>query len=191
MQHLIIYSHPNPDSFNHAILERVIKASEGLAEVNVRDLYQLNFNPVLSLAELKGEVADHIRQEQQLITQADLVTLIYPLWWMGFPAILKGYLDRVLGYGFAYTSTENGTVGLLGDKKLQQFITLGNSVEQYQAKGFDRSLQHTLLDGLFNFCGITDIQYQMFGTLHSLSQQQRIALLDKVEQIVKARLTAS
>ena len=80
MQHLIIYSHPNPTSFNRAILEQVINASKGYAEVTVRDLYHLKFNPVLSLEELKGEIADEIRYEQTLIKQADLITLIYPLW---------------------------------------------------------------------------------------------------------------
>lgn len=187
MQHLIIYSHPNPTSFNRAILEQVINASKGYAEVTVRDLYHLKFNPVLSLEELKGEIADEIRYEQTLIKQADLITLIYPLWWMGFPAVLKGYLDRVLSYDFAYTATEKGCVGLLGDKKIQQFITIGNSVEDYQTRGFARSLEHTLVDGLFNFCGITDIQYQMFGTLHLLTQTEREKLLESIAETVKAR----
>ena len=102
MTHLIIYAHPNKQSFNHAILQRTVKASNKLGvETVVRDLYNLNFNPVLSWEEVKaagqGIIPSEIQFEQQLITQAKLFTLIYPLWWMGFPAILKGYLDRLFG----------------------------------------------------------------------------------------------
>ena len=125
MKHLIISAHPNPQSFNRALVEEVIKATrQAGGETVVRDLYTLDFNPVLSWRELnasmEGIVPAEIKFEQKLITEADLITFIYPLWWMGFPAILKGYLDRVLSYGFAYQNENNISVGLLGHKKIQR-----------------------------------------------------------------------
>lgn len=195
MKHLIIFAHPNKSSFNQAILEQVVEASELQgAEVIVRDLYSLNFNPVLSWEELQGSFQDiipaEIQQEQQFIRQADLITLVYPLWWMGFPAILKGYLDRILTFGFAYKSTENGSVGLLGGKKLQQFVTIGNNLERYQQLGFERSLNDCLINGLFNFCGITDISYELFGDIHLLNVQQRQDILFSVAQKTTQNLIA-
>ncbi|PJG84007.1 NAD(P)H-dependent oxidoreductase [Caviibacterium pharyngocola] len=196
MKHLVIFAHPNVNqSFNKAILDRVIAAGEQSGtETLVRDLYTMNFNPVLSWEELQAAnqkiTPAEIKYEQQLIDQADLITLIYPIWWMGFPAILKGYLDRILSHGFAY-KTENGvSVGLLQGKKMQHFITLGNSVEKYQECGFADSLRDCLVDGLFNYCGISDIQHHIFGNVHGVDDQARQAMLDDAEQITRQNLTA-
>lgn len=196
MKHLIIFAHPNnQQSFNKAILEQVIQASQSLnVETQVRDLYSLNFNPVLSWSELQAATQKitptEIQYEQQLIDQSDLITLIYPLWWMGFPAILKGYLDRILSHGFAY-KTENGvSVGLLQGKKMQHFITIGNNLEKYQNLGFDKSICDCLVNGLFNYCGITDISHQLFGDIYILSDQEREQILHETAQKTKQNLTA-
>ncbi|WP_109427337.1 NAD(P)H-dependent oxidoreductase [Aggregatibacter kilianii] len=195
MKHLIISAHPNPQSFNRALVEEVIKATrQAGGEAVVRDLYTLDFNPVLSWRELnasmEGIVPAEIKFEQKLITEADLITFIYPLWWMGFPAILKGYLDRVLSYGFAYQNENNISVGLLGHKKIQQFITMGNSIEKYQQLGFDKALKSCLVDGLFNFCGITDIQHDIFGNIHLLDETDRQTILISVFEKTFKNLTA-
>lgn len=197
MNHLIIFAHPNSQtSFNRAILDAVVQASQkqGVHTV-VRDLYTLNFNPVLSWEEMQAVyqeiVPAEVKFEHQLIQNADLITLIYPVWWMGFPAILKGYLDRVLSYGFAYKMGDDGqSVGLLGDKKMQQFITIGNNVENYQGLGFTQSLKDCLVDGLFNYCGVTDIQHEFFGDIHIIDDVARQAMLQTVAKKTQQNLTA-
>lgn len=196
MKHLIIFAHPNgQNSLNQAILQKVLEVSEqNGVETVVRDLYRLNFNPVLSQQEIQsafqGIVPQEIQQEQQLIQQAELITLIYPIWWMGFPAILKGYIDRVFTYGFAY-KTENGlSVGLLSDKKMQHFITYGNSPERYERLGFTEAFKHCLVDGLFNFCDITDIQHCLFGEVYGLSEQAMQQLFEQVAMQTQKNLTA-
>lgn len=196
MKHLIIFAHPNrQNSFNQAILNACLEESvaQGV-ETKVRDLYAMNFNPVLSLDELVGSkqqvVPKEIRQEQEMIDEADLITLIYPLWWMGYPAILKGYLDRILSHGFAY-KTENGkSVGLLFGKKMQQFITIGNTTEKYQELGFDKSLKDCLVDGLFNFCGIQDIQHSLLDNIHGIDDNARQAMLQEVRKQTAKNLQA-
>ena len=195
MKHLIISAHPNPQSFNRALVEEVIKATrQAGGETVVRDLYTLDFNPVLSWRELnasmEGIVPAEIKFEQKLITEADLITFIYPLWWMGFPAILKGYLDRVLSYGFAYQNENGVSVGLLGNKKMQHFITMGNGIDKYQQLGFDKALQSCLVDGLFNFCGITDIQHEVFGNIHLLDEVGYQSVLTSVFEKTLENLTA-
>lgn len=195
MKHLIISAHPNPQSFNRALVEEVIKATrQAGAETVVRDLYTLDFNPVLSWSELnatmEGIVPAEIKFEQKLIAEAELITFIYPLWWMGFPAILKGYLDRILSYGFAYQNENGVSVGLLGNKKMQHFITMGNSIEKYQQLGFDKALKSCLVDGLFNFCGITDIQHDIFGNIHLLDEAGYQSVLTSVFEKTFKNLTA-
>lgn len=195
MKHLIISAHPNPQSFNRALVEEVIKATRQVgAETVVRDLYTLDFNPVLSWSELnatmEGIVPAEIKFEQKLIAEAELITFIYPLWWMGFPAILKGYLDCILSYGFAYQNENGVSVGLLGNKKMQHFITMGNSIEKYQQLGFDKALKSCLVDGLFNFCGITDIQHDIFGNIHLLDEAGYQSVLTSVFEKTFKNLTA-
>lgn len=194
MQHLIIYAHPNLHSFSKAMADAVASAGKKCGyDPQIRDLYRLNFNPILSDAELQasyqGIIPEEIRYEQQLWQQADLISLIYPLWWMGFPAILKGYLDRVLTHGFAY-KTENGvSQGLLSGKRLQQFILIGSNVQDYQKCGFAQSLQDTLVDGLFNYCGISEIQHTLFGDIHLISDAERQALLQQADETTQQFLT--
>ena len=113
MKHLIIYTHPNPASFNHAIKEtlaRVLK--EKGHEVRVRDLYALGFDPVLKASDfetfLAGKVPVDIAVEQEHIRWAEQLTFLYPIWWGRMPSIAGGYIDRVLSKGFAYDYTVTG-----------------------------------------------------------------------------------
>ncbi len=99
VRHLVVAAHPSKKSLNHAIVETY---SSTLVErghhVECRDLYALNFNPVLSARDLaavsQGKTPRDVRAEQTAIRRADVLTFISPLWWSGFPAMLKGYLDR-------------------------------------------------------------------------------------------------
>lgn len=189
--HLIIFAHPNPNSFTKAMVERVVQATQTAgANVVIRDLYAMNFNPILSAAEMKGELSAEILQEQQYIREADLITLIYPVWWMGFPAILKGYLDRVLTHGFAYKTDETGSIGLIHGKKMQQFINIGSNVAEYQANGYAKGLDICLVNGLFNFCGIMDIEHYLFGSLYSITDIERQGMLEQVAEKTLKNLTA-
>ena len=195
MNHLIIFAHPNAKgSFGRAIADRVAKTGQALGVLTqFRDLYAMNFNPIISFEELqaanKGIIPEEVKHEHNLILQADLISLVYPLWWMGFPAILTGYLDRVLSHGFAY-KTENGeSVGLLKGKQMQQFITIGSNVDKYKECGMDKSLDHCLVNGLFNYCGIDNVSYELFGDIHLIDDAARRAMLDLAEQKTREKLT--
>ena len=189
MTHLIIYAHPNPESFNQAVLQKVVEASAG-HDVIIRDLNGENFPPVLRWQEcintFNKEYAKDVQVEQKFWQEANLITFVYPLWWMGFPAILKGYLDRVLTHGFAY-QTGKETIGLLKGKKMQQFVTMGNTNEKYEQKGFLQSLDHTLGNGLFNFCGIENVQMHFLGGtgMPTIDYQ---AVLENIKHITEANL---
>ena len=107
MKVVVIYAHPNPMSFNAAIAAAVREELEKKgAKIKFKDLYAMNWNPVLSAAEFeshqKGTVTEDIKTEQTDISWADAVIMICPIWWTSVPAILKGYIDRVFSIGFAY-----------------------------------------------------------------------------------------
>ena len=127
-------------------------------DVVVRDLYQLNFDPVLSLDDIKGQrmgqVAMDVNSEQDYISWADSITFIYPIWWTGMPAIMKGYIDRVMSYGFAYKYDKGVQMGLLEAKQTVIINTHGKSNSEYQTMGMDKALLLTSDTGIYEYCGL-------------------------------------
>ena len=124
MRHLILVAHPAEHSFTMALAHAYAGELDNLGqEQRTHDLYRMRFNPVLAANELEPVDAKHppaadVAQAQDDVRAADVLTVVYPLWWMSMPAIMKGYIDRVFALGFAYEA-ENGTVrGLLSGKKM-------------------------------------------------------------------------
>lgn len=166
MKHLIIYAHPNATSLNNLFKQTIEEALRiQMHEVVVRDLYQLNFDPVLSLEDMveqrKGMVSEAIRREQEYITWAEAVTFIYPIWWTGMPAILKGYIDRVFSYGFAYRYDKGVQKGLLAGKAAYIINSHGKSKIEYQEIGMDNALKLTSDKGIYTYCGF-DVKRHFF-----------------------------
>lgn len=192
MNHLIVYAHPFEDSFNHAILETAVSTLESKGHsVVVRDLYALGFNPVLSPADFKalrsGQTPEEIATEQAYIKNADAITLIYPLWWTSMPAILRGYIDRVFAYGFAYQYTKEGMVeGLLTSKKGVMITTQGTPNMYYDASGMTNSLKQTTDEGIFGFCGVDSLDHLFFGGISTSDEIARKEMLKTVQLTLKA-----
>ena len=123
MRHLVIVAHPAEDSLTMRVA-RIYGAELERLKHSQRtyDLYRMAFNPVLDKAELPSSGPAHSAcadfvSAQEDVSRADVLPIIYPLWWLSMPAILKGYIDRVFARGFAYES-DNGVVrGLLTGKK--------------------------------------------------------------------------
>jgi len=144
-------------------------------ETQIRDLYALNFDPVLSLEDLtnqaKGVVSDDVRAEQEFITWADSIIFIYPIWWTGLPAILKGYIDMVFSYGFAYRYDQGVQKGLLAQKQTTIINTLGKSLDEYKAIGMDGALSLTSDMGVYNYCGLHINKHLYFDQAHKASEE--------------------
>jgi NAD(P)H dehydrogenase (quinone) len=159
MKNLIIYAHPNSSSLNHFFKQIIVESlEESDHEVELRDLYQLGFNPVLSLEDINGQrmgkIAEDVKKEQDFIDWADRIIFIYPIWWTGMPAIMKGYIDRVFSYGFAYCYDQGIQKGLLKGKKAIIVNSHGKSNQEYEAIGMDKALMLTSDIGIFNYCGL-------------------------------------
>lgn len=167
MKHLIIYAHPNAGSLNCHLKQTVVETlKQQKHEVVIRDLYNLNFNPILSLKDISGqrmgEVSQDVKKEQEYITWADHITFIYPIWWTGMPAIMKGYIDRVFSYGFAYRYDAGIQKGLLKGKQTTIINTHGKSQAEYESIGMDKALSLTSDTGIFEYCGLEIEQHFFF-----------------------------
>ncbi len=167
MNVLIVHAHENPDSFSSAMKTTALTYFKGKGhQVTVSDLYQKNFNPVAgkhdfkktsdnsyykyALEQLHAHNAhtfqEDIKEEMVALDKADVLILNFPFWWFGMPAILKGWVDRVLAYGFAY----GGTYGFYADGKYNTkhaflSISTGSPSSFYTKDGaHGRSLENIL-----------------------------------------------
>lgn len=188
MKYLIVYAHPNPKSFNHAIRKEVEgKLKKAGHEYVVRDLYEMNFNPNLSgndfVSLMQGKTPDDIKKEQDHIRNADVIIFVHPIWWYSMPAILKGYIDRVFSHGFAYKFDENGLQGLLADKKVVILNTTGGPGEYYAESGFDDALQKTIEEGIFKLCGMKVFLHTYFYAVTSIDDAARKKMLEKIREM--------
>ncbi len=185
MKLLIIFSHPKEQSLNSAILRSVEKgAQEGQHEVRVRDLYALNFNPVLSQDELHhsdGKVAEDVKCEQEHILWADALVFIYPIWWYDRPAILKGWIDRVFTFGFAYGPSPQGIVGLLAQKKALVFQTAGSNEEKFTATGGLHAVDASMKEGTLKYCGIQDVEVHTYYSTFTKTSEEIAEILERVK----------
>lgn len=187
MNHLIIYAHPNTNSFCNAIKHTIAdKLEEQLITCHIRDLYTMQFNPVLSYEDMgkiySGDTSIDILVEQDMLRQADILHVIYPLWWTGFPAILKGYFDRVLHYGFGYAKIDGEIKGLLPGKKVILYTTQGHPKEYYDKIGMTQALHMTSDVGVFNFCGMEVLHHHYFGSVPSSSKEYREEVLNELKK---------
>lgn len=161
-RHLVVFTHPGTDSFGHRIVEayRAAVEAEG-QEVVVRDLYALGFDPVLRDAErppLQAAPADDVQAELDLLASASALVLVYPIWFGLPPAMLKGYVDRVLGSDY--------TLGDLQDRRGQQVLQ-GKPLLSFSTSGasfawLDRNEQVLSLRKIFDA-----YLWQGFGMMRS------------------------
>jgi NAD(P)H dehydrogenase (quinone) len=137
MRSLVIYCHPKPESFTSAIRDVVLaKLNRAGAEIRMRDLYADGFEPTLSAAEFEGyqtcpENCAPVQSHVDDLRWCDTLIFVYPTWWYGPPAVLKGWLDRVLlpDVAFQMPDEKNTTIqpGLSHIKRLVEFTTCGAS----------------------------------------------------------------
>jgi len=189
MKVLVVYSHPDPASFCHAILETVTEALKSKNhDTTIRDLYALKFDPILKPADFdgiaSGNLPQDIKTEQDHIVRADLIIAIHPVWWTGLPAMIKGYIDRVFSYGFAYRVNDQGIVKLLGGKKVIIINTQGSPKEPYDASGMFEAMKKTSDLGIYQFCGIEVLDHIFFPAVPYVDDSIRKEYLMKVKEVI-------
>ncbi len=188
MKHLIIYAHPNDGSLNHHLMQTVVDSLQSNNhDIEIRDLYQLHFSPVLSLEDMNGQrmgkVADDVKLEQDYILWADHITFIYPIWWTGMPAIMKGFIDRVFSYGFAYRYDQGIQKGLLTGKRTTIINTHGKSHAEYESIGMNKALSLTSDKGIFTYCGFEIEQHFFFDKADRANAETIAAWSAQIESL--------
>jgi NAD(P)H dehydrogenase (quinone) len=187
----VILAHPRAGSFSHAIAEAAVAALRGNGHaVAFHDLYRERFDPILPAGEegrgaaLPTEIARHCAE----IAAADGIVIVHPNWWGQPPAILKGWVDRVIRPGCAYRfeDGDNGDgvpVGLLQARAAVVFNT-GNTPWEREVKVFGDPLETLWKNCIFGLCGVVTVHRELFAVVVTSTAEQRAAWLVRVREAV-------
>jgi NAD(P)H dehydrogenase (quinone) len=192
MKILVILAHPNRKSFNHSIANQVLVTLGNAGhDIIFHDLYDEKFNPLLPYREIreKGTVAPVIEEHCRQLTDSDGIVFIHPNWWGQPPAILKGWIDRVMRPGTAYEFQEGDggegiPFGLLTGKRALVFNT-SNTPDERERDIFGDPLESIWKKCIFHFCGIERSYRKVFNIVVTSSPEQIRRWLKEVEGIVE------
>jgi len=192
----VILAHPYAHSFNHAIFAQVCSVLQACdVPYHAHDLYAEQFNPVLSVRELGKQPTDDplVQRYTDELVSSDLLFFIHPNWWGQPPAILKGYIDRVIrpphAYDFPVGASGGGLpVGKLAGKTGVVFNT-SNTDETRERDYFHDPLEHIWNECVFGFCGIEKTHRRMFCIVADSTQKEREAWLQEVAETTQGYLS--
>lgn len=191
MNILIILAHPKKNSFNHAIANTCKKRlRENGHSVILHDLHQENFDPILLSEEFPktAKIKETIHNHCNNLVNADGIIIVHPNWWGQPPAILKGWIDRVIRPGVAYEFEEGdngeGTpIGMLKAKTALVFNT-SNTNEFRETNIFKDPLETIWKNCIFDFCGVEQFVRKMFRIVVTSDLDQRKQWLVEVELMI-------
>jgi NAD(P)H dehydrogenase (quinone) len=189
----VILAHPDPSSFNHAIAKTTIATLNKCGfEVFFHDLYQEKFDPLLPAEEIPKDVLlpQEIETHCKEASEADGFVIIHPNWWGTPPAILTGWVDRIMRPGIAYEFVENDNGegvpnGLLKAQKAIVFNTSNTGTKRDKTVFLD-PLETIWKNCIFDLCGTHDFHRKMFNIIVTSTREQRDNWLKEVEETVSS-----
>lgn len=184
MHVLVVLSHPDKNSFSHAIARHFMNGVEEAGHTSeLADLHAEDFDPRWSLADLAQDEglptpADIVR-EQTRIDKCDAVCMVFPLFWFGMPAMLKGWIDRVWSWGWAYDQLDNHNKSLQKDRTAVMLIPAGANPESWQPYAeIEKSMLNIWQTGTLGYFGFAD-KHIHFLNGSTGSKKRRELLLEK------------
>ena len=176
MKTFVVYAHHESKSMNAALLHTAVSSLGQAGEVQVSDLYHMGFNAVAGPEDFagrsnpdffkyqveqvkaygEGRLAEDIKAEQEKLLWCDLLILQFPLWWFSMPAVMKGWVDRVLTPGFAYGGGKLFERGPLRGRRALLSVTTGGLPDVFDENGKYGNLNqmlHHINYGMLAFCG--------------------------------------
>ena len=168
MQHAVIAAHPLAKSFTMSVADAYCgEVSERGQQAKLRDLYRMNFAPTLGPDEFPRPggftPGADVVEERATLSRAGVFAFIYPLWMNAQPAMLKGYIDRVFGLGFAYGASAGGNVPLLKSRKMISFTSSGAPTEWVIHTGAWQAVRKLFDEHFATMCGLELVDHVHFG----------------------------
>ncbi|MGB8858054.1 MAG: NAD(P)H-dependent oxidoreductase [Ilumatobacteraceae bacterium] len=194
MQVVVVLAHPNSDSFSHALAERACAGLRDAGhEVHLLDLYALGFRAAMSSEEHLAYHGDHpaldpmVADHGALVGSAQALVFVYPTWWSSMPAILKGWLERVMVPGVAFVFNDAGKVrpGLSNVRRVVGISVYGSP--RAYVKLVNDNGRRTITRALRLNTGVrTRSTWLGLYAIDTATAEQRAGFLDRVEQKMRS-----
>ena len=191
----IVFAHPSRDSFTWQVLQSFIAGLEaGGHEYEIGDLYEMKFQTDMDLEQYIREtgmdpeepVPDDVRVEQHKIDRADVLTLIFPIWWSDCPAKLKGWFDRVLTYGYAYTYDDGEhSISKIDLIKALVICPAGHPIEHLEKTGIAESMRRIIIQDRLIGVGVQEARLEILGGMVLGDERIRERNLEKAFELGK------
>jgi NAD(P)H dehydrogenase (quinone) len=188
MNLLTVFAHPIRNSYTGSILDAFLGGlnEAGFHAVEIADLYRegfsSNFRPE-DYAQFRGKpMPDDVRHEQARIDRAEALAFVFPVWWWSFPAILKGWIDRVFSDGWAYRFEPGLSRGQLPDRPTLLLGVAGSRESTYRKYGYDEAMRVQIDIGILGYCGLRDVQTHIFHDVEQ-SPENRERYLAEAREI--------
>ena len=164
----VIIDHPYVKSFNYAVLNAFRNGiNDKKHTIDILDLNADQFNPIMSPNELQGytkglTIDPKVEEYQSRLLRSEHLVMVFPIWWMVMPSRLKGWMDKILLPGFAFTEDENPQPLLTHIHSATIFTTTAVPDKTHRSE-FNNALHWVLCKGTLSFVGIQDIKWFNFG----------------------------
>ena len=170
MEHAVIASHPVQRSFTMAVANTYCEAVRANGQQAIlRDLYRMNFAPTIDADELPRAggftPGADVVEERATLARVNVFAFVYPFWLNTQPAMLKGYIERVFGLGFAYGATGAGNVPLLKSRKMISFTSSGAPTDWVKSTGHFEAARKLFDEYFAAVCGLEVVDHIHFGGL--------------------------
>lgn len=185
---LVINGHPAKDSFCDTIAKTYAKAAAGSGkDVVVMNLYDLNFNLNFTGSynrEMHTSDENDILMTREKIKWAQHIVVVHPVWWGSVPALLKGFLDRILIPGFAFKYKKNSPFWdkLLSGRTATIIYTADTPIWYYNLI-YQAPSVNMMRKRVLGFCGIKTTEVLGFGSMRFTKPEQRKKWLEKIEKL--------
>jgi NAD(P)H dehydrogenase (quinone) len=194
---LVVVAHPDRSSFNHALADAAVRAARGRGHsVVLHDLHAERFDPILPRTEFPREapLSPEVRRHCDDLVAADGIVVVHPNWWGQPPAILKGWIDRVVRPGVAYAFREGDggegvPIGLLRARTAVVLNTSNTPLER-ERDAFGDPLDAIWRRCVFGLCGVEDVRRRTYGVVVTSTPAQRAAWLADAAELVAGAFPA-
>jgi NAD(P)H dehydrogenase (quinone) len=197
MNVLVVLAHPDARSFNHALAAAAADAARRAGHaVVVHDLYAERFDPILPAAEIPRDapLAPFLRRHCDELAAADGIVVVHPNWWGQPPAILTGWIDRVVRPGVAYGFEEGdqgeGVPRGLLRARTAVVLNTSNTPPDRERDAFGDPLEAIWRRCVFDLCGVTDVRRRTYSVVVTSTTEQRAGWLADAAELVRSAFPA-
>ena len=186
MHVLTVLDHPAPTSFCAAVASQFMEGAKAAGHsVELADLHAERFDPRWTLADIDaddtGAAPPDVAKEQARIAKADAICFVYPLYWWGMPAMMKGWLERVWAWDWAYDQLDDREVSLQRPRSGVLLIPAGARSDEMEKDGYREAIETTLMQGTLGYFGFSPRKMELlYGSKGSAERRQ--SLLNKCYQ---------